>query len=287
MRISPINSPVPGALRVGETGTCTLVSRNAGSASCTGFVFNGMIGYDDSGSANLVRFSGPSSSQLPVCFDSGSFPEVPDFTISFAYCFSDFGELPPGGTIATTANVQLLAEPPSGVIEVAGFAGAFDETSEFGDESEASIVTIVAGATGCNTPRAPAAYVPSSATQQQPYELRWLPLPGVSSFDVEESNNPDFSNASRSRVLGTSAPFVHGAGLSTTVCEESPTVTRASAPFRQQCGPSSLPCRLQPADCLICRSRSEASCQSHSRSSFARPNRLPRRARSSFHYHIQ
>lgn len=202
----------PATLLVGETGSCTLVSRNAGSAACTGFVYNGMIGYDDSGSANLVRFSGASSSQLPVCFDSGSFPEVPGFYISYAYCFSDFGDLPPGGTMTTTANVQLLSEPPSGVVQVAGISGAFDESSEFGAESEPSIVTIVAGAAGCNTPRAPAAYVPSSATQQQPYELRWLPLPGVSSYDVEESNNPEFSNASRSRVLGTSAPFTRGAG---------------------------------------------------------------------------
>src|SRR5687767_9061087 len=98
----------PSALQVGQLGTCTLTSRNTGSAACSGFLATALVGFDDAGSENFVRFTNTQAS-LGTCFDSSGFPSipgVPGVAFPYSYCFSEGATVPPNGTLTHNATIE-------------------------------------------------------------------------------------------------------------------------------------------------------------------------------------
>ncbi|MGN6182581.1 MAG: BACON domain-containing protein [Thermoanaerobaculia bacterium] len=61
----------------------------------------------------------------------------------------------------------------------------------------------------CGTPRRPDAYVVGQALSNTDYRVRWTPLPNVSLYEVQESRNLDFNNATTFKTDDVSLRFVH------------------------------------------------------------------------------
>lgn len=179
----------PLTLTVGQTGICTLTSRNSGTSPCTGTGVSLLYPFDDAATPQLARFSTASSSLLPFCFTA--IPDVPDLDFPYAYCYGDGITLTPGQTFTTTGTLNLLKEPPRGILQVLGVAFIGDPEAESFD-TEPVIATIVAGAAGCTTPRAPVLNAPGRVLSGQDYQVTVTPVPGATNYDLEESTSPNF-----------------------------------------------------------------------------------------------
>jgi hypothetical protein len=180
----------PPTLTVGGTGVCTLRSHNSGPGACIGFGYSYLYPYDDDGTERIARFTTASSSLFSTCLTA--IPEFPEFDFPFAYCFSENITVQPGQTFTMSGTLTLLQEPPSGILNVVAVSLFVSEESDETIESDPAFATIVAGAAGCRTPRAPVVNAPGRVFSGQDFEVSVTPVPGASNYDLEESTSPTF-----------------------------------------------------------------------------------------------
>lgn len=201
----------PAALKVGESGPCTLTTRNVGSTSCSGTIYTVMIGFAEADLEQTGKFSGTTGS-LAQCIDA--IPGLPEF--EFAYCFGE-GSVGPGQTLTVRSTFTVLKDPPTHVVQVMGVGLVADAEFNLIGQTEPAIANIAVGESGCTTPRATRISAPGTVEQKKSDQLtvtvivEWLALPGVSSYELEESTTPDFANPNRRRVNATTASFDYDA----------------------------------------------------------------------------
>ena len=107
--------------------------------------------------------------------------------------------------VATTTARHARVELPAGTYRWFVEARFADCPSTFSAETQIRVIE----AQPCGKPARPEANVIGQALSGVAYQLRWTPLPNVSSYEVQESTSLDFENASSFTSSSASMKFTH------------------------------------------------------------------------------
>ncbi|MGH9457345.1 MAG: hypothetical protein ACRD2J_06845 [Thermoanaerobaculia bacterium] len=93
--------------------------------------------------------------------------------------------------LGETTETTLTSATPSGA-----FGWWVQALGADGCTSASSPRTLSASnLTGCPEPRRPRLHVPASATSGEPFTLAWTQIPGATSYEIEEADDPSFAGA--------------------------------------------------------------------------------------------
>lgn len=126
-------------------------------------------------------------------------------------------------TISLSSNNTVVATVPSSVVIPAGSTSAsFDVagltigsariTATLGASSATSNISVVADTPTCPKPAPPSLSAPTSAAVGTSYAVSWNAVSNASEYELEESQNADFSSPVPQTLNTTSATFTHTTG---------------------------------------------------------------------------
>jgi hypothetical protein len=194
-----------GTFGSGKTTACTTTTLNAGNSSCSGEYFAGAFGGGTPSQMQIKNFR--TDLGLDDCFGSGDLPAGEEDGV-FGFC-SGPATLPPGGSFHTNFDVSLGAGTPA-VLPLIGITAVYD--LETGDELGFVYTfndTVIPTCT-------PSISAPAAAQSGSDYTVSWTAVSEPNAtYEVLESTNADFTNATSSTTGALSKTFRHDAGTTT------------------------------------------------------------------------
>jgi hypothetical protein len=186
-----------------STGTCTSVTTNSGTSSCSGQFIAGFLVSEPG--VSLTNFS-TTLGLGDSCFDSGILG--PAATVAFALCAGE-ASLPPGASFTATTGVHGAGSAAS--LPVIALTEVVDEA---GNETGFAYVFNQLAIPTCT----PTAVVASQAQSGLDYTVGWSQTSSPQTqYQVDESTSPDFTaNLTTRTVQGTSTIFRHTVPSATT-----------------------------------------------------------------------
>ncbi|MDQ3282912.1 MAG: hypothetical protein M3Q69_16035 [Acidobacteriota bacterium] len=179
-----------------QNGSCTSVTTNNGSSSCSGLIYS--IWFSEAG-PDAAHLSAPETNfgSVSECFGSGDLGGGEDVDISFALCFGE-GSIGPGQSFRSTVHVSGAADVPLVAVTWIG-----TEEEEVG-----SAFAFTNAPTPTCIPTVSAPPVTQSGVE---YTVSWSAISDPSAqFLVEESTSADFTaNLTQRQVNGLSTTFRH------------------------------------------------------------------------------
>lgn len=222
-----------GTFGSGKTTACTTTTLNAGNTSCSGEYIAAAFGSASATELQIKNFR--TDLGLDVCFGSGDFPVETGDAGVFGFC-SGLATLPAGASFHANFDVTLGANTPA-TLPLIGLTGVYD--LESGEELGFVYTfndTVIPTCT-------PSLAAPPVAQSGSDYTVTWTAVSDANAtFEIQESTNADFANATSSITSGLSKTFRHDQGTTATYYYR----VRATS-----CGGSNLTTFSQPATTIV------------------------------------